>query len=89
MSIHFFYSKSRKEDLHRYENDYEPCVCWRTKSGYKTRLDASSHMSADQIADVALSLEYVKQYVASHKDSNYKQFYLLEQCVVWQRLSMN
>ena len=45
-------------------------------------------MSANQIADVALSLEYVKQYVASHKELNYKQVYLLEQCVVWQRLSV-
>ena len=32
------------------------------KNGYKTRADASSRMSADQIADVALSIEYVKQY---------------------------
>lgn len=29
-------------------------------------------MSADQIADVALSLEYVKQYGASHTGLNYK-----------------
>ena len=33
------------------------------KNGYKTRADASSRRSADQISDVALSLEYVKQYV--------------------------
>ena len=32
------------------------------KNGYKTRADASSRMSADQIADVALSIEYAKQY---------------------------
>ena len=32
------------------------------KNGYKTRADASSRMSADQIVDVALSIEYVKQY---------------------------
>ena len=32
------------------------------QNGYKTRADASSRMSADQIADVALSIEYVKQY---------------------------
>lgn len=57
--------------------------------GYKTRSDASSRMSADQIADVALSLEYVKQYGASHKGSNHKQLYLLEQCVVWQRLNVH
>ena len=30
-------------------------------NGYKTRSDASSRMSSDQIADIALSLEYVKQ----------------------------
>lgn len=58
-------------------------------SGYKTRSDASTRMSTDQIADVALSLEYVKQYAASHKDLNYKQVYLLEQCVVWQHLSVH
>ena len=39
-------------------------------------------LSTDQIADVALSLEYVKQYAASHSSLNYKQVYLLEQCVV-------
>ena len=32
------------------------------KNGYKTRADASSRMSIDQISDVALSIEYVKQY---------------------------
>ena len=37
-------------------------------------------MSADQISDVALSLEYVKQYGEAHKELNYKQVYLLEQC---------
>ena len=31
------------------------------KNGYKTRADASTRMSADQISDVALSIEYVKQ----------------------------
>ena len=59
------------------------------KNGYKTRADASTRMSADQIADVALSIEYVKQYVESHKELNYKQVYLLEQLVVWQRLSVH
>ena len=49
---------------------------------YETRADASSRMSADQISDVALSLEYVKQYGEAHKELNYKQVYLLEQCVV-------
>lgn len=57
-------------------------------SGYKTRADASTRMSDDQIADVALSLEYVKQYAKSHNNLNDKQVYLLEQCVVWQRLSV-
>ena len=51
------------------------------KNGYKTRSDASSRMSADQISDVALSLEYVKQYGEAHKELNYKQACLLEQCV--------
>ncbi|MFR8862736.1 MAG: VaFE repeat-containing surface-anchored protein [Coprococcus eutactus] len=59
------------------------------KNGYKTRADASSRMSADQISNVALSLEYVKQYGEAHKELNYKQVYLLEQCVVWQRLSVH
>ena len=36
------------------------------KNGYKTRADASTRMSADQIADVALFIEYVKQYAKSH-----------------------
>jgi len=36
------------------------------KNGYKTRADASSRMSADQISDVALSIEYVKQYTDNH-----------------------
>lgn len=44
-------------------------------------------MSAAQIEDVALSLEYVKQYRGSHSNLNANQGYLLEQCVVWQRLS--
>ena len=44
-------------------------------------------MSAAQIEDVALSLEYVKQYRSSHSNLNANQGYLLEQCVVWQRLS--
>ena len=48
---------------------------------YETRADASSRMSADQISDVALSLEYVKQYGEAHKELNYKQACLLEQCV--------
>ncbi|MDU6919939.1 MAG: VaFE repeat-containing surface-anchored protein [Roseburia hominis] len=71
------------------EGETAYCVDINTsfKNGYKTRSDASSRMSSDQIADVALSLEYVKQYTATHTNLNYKQGYLLEQCVVWQRLS--
>ena len=71
------------------EGETAYCVDINTnfKNGYKTRSDASTRMSSDQIADVALSLEYVKQYTASHTNLNYKQGYLLEQCVVWQRLS--
>ena len=71
------------------EGETAYCVDINTnfKNGYKTRSDASTRMSSNQIADVALSLEYVKQYTASHTNLNYKQGYLLEQCVVWQRLS--
>ena len=58
------------------------------KNGYKTRADASNRMSAAQISDVALSLEYIKQYAASHPELNYKQVYLLEQCMVWRTLSV-
>ena len=47
------------------------------KNGYKTRADASTRMSADQISDVALSLEYVKQYGEAHKELNYK----LQPCI--------
>ena len=57
------------------------------KNGYKTRHDASASMSAAQIEDVALSLEYMKQYVGSHSNLSTNQAYLLEQCLVWQRLS--
>ena len=46
------------------EGETAYCVDINTnfKNGYKTRSDASTRMSSDQIADVALSLEYVKQY---------------------------
>ncbi|HRM90180.1 MAG TPA: prealbumin-like fold domain-containing protein, partial [Thomasclavelia ramosa] len=59
------------------------------KNGYKTRADASTRMSADQIADVALSIEYVKQYTDSHKGISSQHAYLLRQLVVWQRLSIH
>ena len=70
------------------EGETAYCVDINTgfKNGYKTRHDASASMSADQIEDVALSLEYVKQYRGSHSNLNANQGYLLEQCVVWQRL---
>ncbi|HHY0048082.1 TPA: SrtB-anchored collagen-binding adhesin [Clostridioides difficile] len=59
------------------------------KNGYKTRADASTRMSADQIADVALSIEYVKQYTDSHGGLSSNHAYLLRQLVVWQRLSVH
>ena len=73
----------------RVEGETAYCVDINTgfKNGYKIRHDASSSMSAAQIEDVALSLEYVKQYRGSHSNLNANQGYLLEQCVVWQRLS--
>ena len=58
------------------------------KSGYKNRINAAERMSDDQISDVALNLEYVKQYAEKHSLSS-KQVYLLEQCVVWRRLSVH
>ena len=71
------------------EGETAYCVDINTnfQNGYKTRHDASAGMSAAQIEDVALSLEYVKQYTGSHTNLNANQRYLLEQCVVWQRLS--
>ena len=73
----------------RVEGETAYCVDINTgfKNGYKTRHNASASMSAAQIEDVALSLEYVKQYRGSHSNLNTNQGYLLEQCVVWQRLS--
>ena len=59
------------------------------RNGYKTRADASTRMSDDQIADVALSIEYVKQYTASHSGLSSNHAYLLRQLVVWQRLSVH
>ena len=79
------------EGYMKVEDETAYCIDINTdfKNGYKTRADASSRMSSDQISDVALSLEYVKQYGEAHKEFNYKQVYLLEQCVVWQRLSVH
>ncbi|MCM0744130.1 SrtB-anchored collagen-binding adhesin [Clostridioides difficile] len=79
------------EGYMKVEGETAYCIDINTafQNGYKTRADASTRMSADQIADVALSLEYVKQYGETHKELNYKQVYLLEQIVVWQRLSVH
>ena len=59
------------------------------KNGYKTKSDASTRLSDDQIADIALSLEYVKPYTASHSGISSQHAYLLRQLVVWQRLSVH
>ncbi|MFQ8923458.1 MAG: VaFE repeat-containing surface-anchored protein, partial [Clostridium paraputrificum] len=79
------------EGFLRVEGEPAYCIDINTdfKNGYKTRTDASNRMNADQIADIALSIEYVKQYGEAHKELNYKQVYLLEQIVVWQRLSVH
>lgn len=73
----------------RVEGETAYCVDINTgfKNGYKIRHDASASMSVDQIEDVALSLEYMKQYTGSHSNLSANQAYLLEQCLVWQRLS--
>ena len=79
------------EGYMKVEGETAYCIDINTafKNGYKTRADASTRMSADQISDVALSIEYVKQYAKTHQELNYKQVYLLEQVVVWQRLSVH
>ena len=59
------------------------------RNGYKTKADVSTRMSADQISDVALSIEYVKQYTDSHSGISNNHAYLLRQLVVWQRLSVH
>ena len=56
-------------------------------TGNKTRFDADTRMSQDQISDVALSIEYVNQYITSHSGISKNHAYLLKQLVVWQRLS--
>lgn len=71
------------------EGDEAFCVDINTafKPGYKTRANASSKLSEDQISDVALSIEYVKQYLSNHNGISKNHAYLLKQLVVWQRLS--
>ena len=63
------------EGYMKVEGETAYCIDINTdfKNGYKTRADASSRMSADQISDVALSLEYVKQYGETHKELNYNR----------------
>ena len=56
-------------------------------TGNKTRFDADTRMSQDQISDVALSIEYVNQYISNHSGISKNHAYLLKQLVVWQRLS--
>ena len=46
-------------------------------------------MTADRISDIALSIEYVKQYTDSHSGISNNHAYLLRQLVVWQRLSVH
>lgn len=82
--------KSFEENIMTADGQTAYCVDINTnfESGYKNRVDAKDRMSDDQISDVALNLEYVKQYAATHSLSS-KQVYLLEQCVVWRRLSVH
>lgn len=56
------------------------------QSGYKTRKDAREQLSEAQIKDVALNLEYVKNYTKDRFSG--EQAYLLQQCTVWRRLSV-
>ena len=81
---------SFEESIMNADGQIAYCVDINTdfKSGYKNRFDAKDRMSNDQISDVALNLEYVKQYSKTHSLSS-KQAYLLEQCVVWRRLSVH
>ena len=81
---------SFEESIMNADGQIAYCVDINTdfKSGYKNRVDAKDRMSSDQISDVALNLEYVKQYSKTHSLSS-KQAYLLEQCVVWRRLSVH
>ena len=81
---------SFEESIMNADGQIAYCVDINTdfKSGYKNRVDAKDRMSNDQISDVALNLEYVKQYSKTHSLSS-KQAYLLEQCVVWRRLSVH
>ena len=82
--------KSFEESIMTADGQVAYCVDINTdfQSGYKNRVDAKDRMSGEQISDVALNLEYVKQYAEKHSLSS-KQVYLLKQCVVWRRLSVH
>ena len=69
--------KSFEESIMTADGQIAYCVDINTdfKSGYKNRVDAKDRMSSDQISDVALNLEYVKQYAEKHSLSS-KQVYL-------------
>ena len=59
--------KSFEESIMTADGQTAYCVDINTnfESGYKNRVDAKGRMSDDQISDVALNLEYVKQYAES------------------------
>lgn len=80
-----------EEGILNADGDIAYCIDINTQfqSGYKTRYNATEKLSNDQIADVALSLEYVRQYSKSHPELSYKQVYLLEQSIVWRNLSVH
>ncbi len=59
------------------------------QSGYKNRINTTERMSDDQISDVALNLNTSNSMQKSSTVFSSKQVYLLEQCVVWQRLSVH
>lgn len=83
--------KSFEESIMIADGQTAYCIDINTdfKSGYKNRINAEDRMSDEQITDVALSLEYVKEYAKKHTSLSNTQVYLLEQCVVWRRLSVH
>ena len=83
--------KSFEESIMTADGQTAYCIDINTdfKSGYKNRINAKDRMSDEQITDVALSLEYVKEYAKKHTSLSSKQVYLLERCIVWRRLSVH
>lgn len=83
--------KSFEESIMIADGQTAYCIDINTdfKSGYKNRINAEDRMSDEQITDVALSLDYVKEYAKKHTSLSNTQVYLLEQCVVWRRLSVH